>query len=370
VKPRLLIVGRGRHRLPLDPSLGRKYDALLDTFQLRVVGSAPEGAPTSEGIFRLVPPYRPGALDGALFFATLPYHVARQLREFRPGAVVVQGAHEAAGVLAARRLAGTRTPVVVEVHGDWRAPTRLYGSPARQLLNPLADRIALSALRRADAVRTVSPYTTGLVRELGIEPAAEFPAFMDFDSFLGPVVPLPSPPAALFVGVLEHYKDVDGLAAAWRLVAPRLPGATLHVVGRGSRAPVVEALVREQRGAVRWTPGLPPAGVAAALDAATLLVLPSRSEGLGRVLVEALCRGRPVVASRVGGIRDVVEDGVNGILVEPRRPEQLADALVRVLADRALAERLASAARPSAERWLATPEEFARKLLDLVSALH
>jgi glycosyltransferase involved in cell wall biosynthesis len=144
----------------------------------------------------------------------------------------------------------------------------------------------------------------------------------------------------------------------------------LGVVGRGSRATVVEALVREQRGAVRWVPELSSAGVAAALDGSTLLVLPSRSEGMGRVLVEALCRGRPVVASRVGGIRDVVEDGVNGILVEPRRPERLADALVRVLADRALAERLASAARPAAERWLATPEEFAARLLDLVSALH
>ncbi|HZC14006.1 MAG TPA: glycoside hydrolase family 15 protein, partial [Thermoleophilaceae bacterium] len=54
-----------------------------------------------------------------------------------------------------------------------------------------------------------------------------------------------------------------------------------------------------------------------ALDASTLLVLPSRSEGMGRVIVEALCRGRPVVASRVGGIRDLVVDGENGILVEP-----------------------------------------------------
>jgi glycosyltransferase involved in cell wall biosynthesis len=364
------MVGRGRHRLPLDESLRRKYDALLEVFDLRVVGSAPEGAPTRDEVFRLAPPHRPLALDGALFFATLPGHVARELREFRPDAVVVQGAHEAACVLAGRMLAGSRAPVVVEVHGDWRAPTRLYGSPARQWLSPVADRVAEWALRRSDAVRTVSPYTTGLVRELGIGPAAEFPAYMDFGSFLGLPAALPERPAALFVGVLEHYKGIDDLAAAWCLVAPRVPDATLHVVGRGSRAHVVEALLRALPGRVRWTPELSPVGVAEALDAATLLVLPSRSEGMGRVLVEALCRGRPVVASRVGGIRDVVEEGLNGLLVDPQRPDELAGALERVLSERALVERLASGARGSAGRWLETPAGFAQQMLALVTGLH
>jgi glycosyltransferase involved in cell wall biosynthesis len=91
---------------------------------------------------------------------------------------------------------------------------------------------------------------------------------------------------------------------------------------------------------------------------------------MGRVLVEALCRGRPVVATAVGGIRDVIEHGVNGVLVRPRDPGALADALVRVLGDRAFAQRLAAAARPSVEPWLATPEEYARRLQALVASLN
>ncbi len=370
MKPRLLMAGRNRYRLPLDDSLRLKFDALEDVFELRVLGSAVPGSPTQNGCFRLVPPFPVRRLDGPLFYAMLPVRLARELRDFRPHAVAVQSAHEAAAALVARRLAGTRTKVVVDVHGDWRTSTRLYGSAARRLLSPLADAVAASALRRADAVRTISDYTTGLVREVGVEPAAVFPAFMDLEPFLGPALPLPEQPSALFIGVLEHYKDIDGLAAAWRLAASRLPGVTLRIVGKGTRRHVVEQLLRALPEQTAWTPQVSTAEVAAALDEATVLVLPSRSEGMGRVLVEALCRGRPVVASRVGGIRDVIADGVNGLLVEPRSPHALADALVRVLSDRELAETLAAAARPSAEPWLATPEDFAQRLRGLVAALN
>jgi glycosyltransferase involved in cell wall biosynthesis len=100
-----------------------------------------------------------------------------------------------------------------------------------------------------------------------------------------------------------------------------------------------------------------------------VLVLPSRSEGLGRVGVEAFCRGRGVVASRIGGIPDLVEDGKTGILVPPGDARALADALVRGLSDRALAERLGVAARVAVEPWLATPEEYARQVRELVEAV-
>ena len=370
MRPRVLLVGRTRYRLPLDESLKRKFDALGALMDVRVLGSAPPGGPAGDETFRLVRPARPRLLDGLLFHLGLPFRSARELRGFRPDAVVVQGAHEATAVLLGRVLARSRARVVLDVHGDWRTATRLYGSPARRLLNPVADRLAALAVRRADAVRTISDYTTGLVREAGAEPAAVFPAFMDLEPFLErPPEPLPKRPAALFVGVLELYKNVDGLVEAWRLAAPRIPEAELRIVGKGPRAGLVADLVEELPEQASWRLSLTSEEVARALDEATVLVLPSRSEGMGRVIVEALCRGRPVVASRVGGIRDLVRDGENGILVEPGDPAALADALVGVLSDRALAERLAARARPNVEGWLATPEEYAERMHALVAAL-
>jgi glycogen synthase len=363
VKPRVLFVSR-RVELPLSSSLVRKWDAIGAQLDFRVLAAGSR----SNGAFHLARELP--ALDGPAFFAALPFRIARELREFKPHAVLAQGAHETAAALSARKLARTQTAVIVDLHGDWRAPTRLYGSRLRGLLSPAADRIALGALRRADGIRTVTGYTTGLVRELGLEPADEFPAYMDFDSFLQEAPkPLPSSPRALFVGVLERYKNVDGLADAWRRVASRVPEARLHVVGSGALQPVVEQLVDDFPAETSWMERLTPSEVAAALDDSTLLVLPSRSEGMGRVIVEAFCRARPVVASRVGGIPDLVQDGSNGLLVEPGDTDVLADALVRVLGDPELAERLGAGAHSSAGLWTVSPEDFASRLRDLVGRI-
>jgi glycosyltransferase involved in cell wall biosynthesis len=370
VKPRVLYVARTRYRLPLSETLARRFDALSGELDWRVLGTARGGEPVDDGRFRLVGSFPVAALDGLAFYAALPFRVRRELRRFRPDAVVVQGTTDGALTLAARRLAGVRPPVVLDVHGDWRHDTRVYGSSLRRLLSPLADRLADSVLRRADGIRTVSGFTTGLVREAGREPTATFPAYMDLEPFTRtPPAPLPETPTVLFVGVLERYKGVDVLAEAWPRVAERVPGSRLHVVGRGPQQPVVEQLAATGDGRVTWTPELPTEGVAAALDDATLLVLPSRREGMGRVVVEAFCRGRSVVGSDTGGIPDLVAHDRSGLLVPEGDADALADALTAVLSERELAERLGSGAHAAAVAWTATPEEFATRMRALVDAV-
>ena len=366
-RPRVLFVGRGRVRFPLGRGLELRFEALSGELDWRQIGTAADGKHSPDPRLVLARPFPLRLLDGPLYYGRLPGRIARELRRFRPDAVIAQGAQETALALLARRLARSKSAVILDLHGDWRAPTRLYGSRARRLLDPLADALARSALRRADAVRTISTYTTELVRAEGIEPAAEFPAFMDLQPFLvNSVVSPPEAPRALFVGVLERYKAFDVLADAWRRVARSVPDSVLHIVGQGALAPVAERLLEELPGRVEWSPSLTAEDVAAALDSATLLVLPSRSEGMGRVVIEAECRGRAVVGSRVGGIPDVVVDGVTGLLVPPEDTGALAKALERVLSDHALAERLGAEARIRVEPWLATPEEYARRVRDLV----
>ena len=366
--PRVLFVGRGRYRLPLPTWLEKKWDAVEQEMDYRVLGAAEAGSAPSTERFRLAQPMRPRRLDGALFHLLLPFRIRRQVTEFRPVAIVASDPFVGAAALAGRRLARARTRVIVEVHGDWRTFARLYGSPARRLLAPLADRVAVHAVRRADATRAVSTFTAQLVEDVrGRAPNAVFTAFSDLSAFADhPPARLPSRPTALFVGALEAYKNIDGLAAAWRMLDERLPDARLVIVGRGSRQRVVDRLLADFPDRVTHHEWLEPEEVSAALDDATLLVLPSWPEGLGRVVIEAFARGRAVVATDAGGIPDLVTSEVEGLLVPPADVGSLTAALERVLADRELAGRLGDAARARYAAWHSTPARLAAELRELV----
>lgn len=367
MKPRVLMVGRTRYRLPLNESLGRKFGALGARLDLRVLAAAPRGAPAGDTTFDLQRGTPVAALDGPVFYGSLPVRIARALRRERTDAILVQSPFEALAALAGRRLARSDAAVVVEIHGDWRTWSRLYGSRARAVVAPLADRAALVAIRGADAVRTLSPFTTGIVREAGVEPAGVFTTYTELTAFSEPpVASLPDAPVALFIGVAERYKNIHAIADAWRLAAPRVPDATLRLVSDGRHHDVLAELVRELPGRVGWDRRLETADVVKAFDDSWLLLLASRSEGTPRVVLEALCRGRAVVGARAGGIPDVVLDGETGILVDPERPDDIADALVRILSDRELAERLGRGGRELSAEWTYTAEEYAERVVELV----
>lgn len=370
-RPRVLFVGRSRYRLPLPEWVAKKWDAIEDVLDYRVVGAAEPGSPTRSERFRLQPPGWPRRLDGALFHLRLPFLLRGHLRQFRPHAIVAADPFVGAAALLARRLASSRSPVIVEVHGDWRTFTRGYGSPARRLLSPLADRVANAAVRRADATRALSSFTSRLVEEVRGEPAtAAFPTYSDLSAFAEPSrVPLPDRPVAVFVGMLEAYKNVDGLARAWRRVAAELPQARLIVIGDGSRRHVVDELVADLPAQVEHHLRLLPAEVAAKLDESVVLVLPSWPEGLGRVVIEAFARARGVIATSAAGVADLVDDGVEGILIPRADTDALASALVSVLTDRELALSLSQAAGERYDSWHSTPQDFAQRLRELVDAV-
>ena len=303
-----------------------------------------------------------------LFYLRLPFRISRQIEEFRPEAIVAADPFIGAAALLGRRLARTRTPLILEVHGDWHTFTRGYGSPSRRFLSPCHRSHQCLALRRADETRALSAFTSGLIEEVRGEPAtATFPTYSDLSAFLAdPVQPLPERPVAVFVGMLEAYKNIDGLAAAWRRVVASIPEARLVIIGKGKRKHVVDALLRDLPEQVEYHAQLLPAEVAAKLDEATLLVLPSWPEGLGRVVIEAFARGRGVVATGAGGVLDLVTNDVEGILIAAGR-HGCARGRAQPRVDRPrLAERLGSAAHERYADWHATAAGFAQQMRDLV----
>jgi glycosyltransferase involved in cell wall biosynthesis len=357
--PRVLFVGRGRLTFPLARGLVKKWDALGEVFEWRALNA---GSGEGDGRFTLLPD------DAFAFYPRLVFDVARALRRFRADAIIASDPYVGAAALGSRRLARVRPKVIVEVHGDPRTFTRLYGSPARRALSWTADAIARFGLQHADATRALSGFTSSLVEEVrGVPATACFPTYSDLDVFRDrPPEPVPEARRVVFVAALERYKNVDGLAVAWRRVSAQVPDATLVVVGRGSRREVIDRLHAELPGRVVRHEELLPEEVAAEIDRSRALVLPSWPEGLGRVVLEAFARGRTVVATNAGGIRDIVTDGHDGILIPVGDTEALAEGMLRVLEDRELAARLGSAARRSYAPWHQTAEDFAQSYRDLV----
>jgi len=145
------------------------------------------------------------------------------------------------------------------------------------------------------------------------------------------------------VARLEPEKGHPTLLEAWPAVLRAVPDAYLLVVGEGTRRDALEAQARAFRIAHRVVftgrrDDVP--AVTAALDVA---VLPSYREAQGMTILEALALSRPVVASNVGGIPEMIENGITGILVPPRDAEALSTAIVRLLTDHPFADTLARA---------------------------
>jgi glycosyltransferase involved in cell wall biosynthesis len=158
----------------------------------------------------------------------------------------------------------------------------------------------------------------------------------------------------VFVGLLAPQKGVRELLAAWaELRAEGGPPIHLAIVGGGKLQGEIAGAAAgngDARRGLLVAPGaLPLERVALYLGAADVFTLPSHREGTPNVVLEALASGRPVVATRVGGIPDVLADGVTGILVPPRSASDLALAL-RAALDRTWdVDALAASAPPSWE---------------------
>jgi glycogen(starch) synthase len=172
-----------------------------------------------------------------------------------------------------------------------------------------------------------------------------------------PLPPEPGPPPAdplrlLGIGRLLPFKGFDVALQAFRLVLDRVPRARFTLAGDGPERPALEQLATRLgvREAVDFLGWVHPARVPALMATATLVLMPSRWEGLPLVALEAQAAGRPVVASRAGGLPEALADGETGCLVPPDSPVDLAEAVTTLLSSPDALARMGRAARTRAGR--------------------
>ncbi len=242
------------------------------------------------------------------------------------------------GVALAARFLGI--PFVITAHGS---DINVYSK--RRTLWPQI-RWALGSARGVivvsrDLEAKVKKLTGSSIRNLSCIPCAGYdPAIFSprrRQEARAAIVLSPDARLIVFVGNLVPIKGVDVLIAAWRLLRERKAvGSTdrLLIIGDGTARPALErlSLAQGDSDTIVFYGALPQSSVSQHIAAADVLCLPSHNEGMPNVVVEALALGIPVVASRVGGIPELLNDGVNGLLVEPGRPDALANRLAEVFA--------------------------------------
>jgi glycosyltransferase involved in cell wall biosynthesis len=270
----------------------------------------------------------------------------------RPGGVVCEG-----GVRPRCMFTGCRV--------GWGLPYNLWQTQVFD--RELAPRIA--------AYLCPSTLLATYLHENGYRPAIHLPPFARIPESIraGPYPPprASEPPTIGYLGRLEPYKGVQDLLRAVTLLAPTEPGVRLTVAGDGGYRGTLERLAHDlgisER--VSWRGDLRGADKEAWFRTIDVLAVPSNAwENFGLVALEALTRGRPVVATDFGGLPDVVQNGETGRLVPVSDPPALAEALAEILADRGRAAAWALEGRRRAlERF--TPELHVERLLAVYRAV-
>ncbi|MDE0608866.1 MAG: glycosyltransferase [Anaerolineaceae bacterium] len=254
---------------------------------------------------------------------------------------------------ALARLAGRRVALVVETRGDFlKGFVGQRRMPMPGLWLGLIRRLARYSLARADALRAVSASSAGQLREFAPQkPLRQFMSWTDAAVFQTFRVKQSESQRqeVLYAGVLIPRKGIRELIEAYARIADHVPQVRLRIVGEPANRDYASGLrrqVSELGLESRITIGdpLPQAELAVAMARARLLVLPSYSEGLPKVLVEAMLCGTPVLASAVDGIPEIVEDGVHGWLVPPGDVTALAGKLLHALCEADL-DRMGETAR-------------------------
>lgn len=262
------------------------------------------------------------------------------LRALRPDVVHGQGTERECSIAAVM----SGLPNVITIHGNMRLIAKLAKPKTFSYLN-LAACLEGPTVRMAGGVVCISRYTQaaveGTARRTWLVPNAVHPSFFEVERRPA------DPPLILCVGVISRRKNqlalltaLDRLASSFRFRA-RFIGQAFpddpycrEFLSRAGKAPWVDEVRAMSREGIRETS-----------RRASLLVLPSLEDNCPMVILEAAAAGVPVLASRVGGVPEYVEDRVDGSLFDPNEPYELTERLAEFLTDPQPFERAAIEAR-------------------------
>lgn len=302
----------------------------------------------------------------------LTLYLILYLLRIRPDVVCIGGLASLYWIVPLIRLT-TRARVIFYIHGEEISASRGLGPVTRWFYKR-----SVAALRKADTVVSVSSWTNRQILALGIAPEKAKVNYngLDHERFsLGPVDDqlvarhqLAGKRTILTVARLDARKGHDTVLRAIPEVLKTVPNLAYVIVGDGPQRPALENLVNSLGIAehVVFVKGVTDAELPAYYRTCEVFVQPNRrmpngdDEGFGLVYVEAGACGRPVIGGRSGGVPEAVLDGQTGLLVNGESVDETADAIIQLLTNPDLSNRLATQGRSRSLRfdWRRTAAQF------------
>jgi glycosyltransferase involved in cell wall biosynthesis len=328
----------------------------------------------------LYAPATHGPLTGRLFSLNHYFSIRREIRRFKPDIMHVHGIYRNVSpsvLLAANRM---KIPIVMTLH-DFQIVCPKTSLVEENLLNCEAGfgsrcfysncyprkpfnrayqglKAVKLALHRFIIRRTVQHFLSPSVclldwtrKNLGVSNVSLLPNFLlsEYEPSLKP----PQDRTLLFIGKLTEQKGVDVLIQAITKVHRVIPDVRLTIVGDGPEEQKLKKLAASLQVSelVTFTGKLSNAEVMKKIDDALCVVIPSKYvEAFGIVGIEAMSKGKVIIASRIGGLLDLVDEDETGFLVEPNDPDELSKKIIHVMQSHTMLSGLGARARAKYER--------------------
>ncbi|MFA0740821.1 MAG: hypothetical protein DFNUSKGM_000928 [Candidatus Fervidibacter sacchari] len=365
---KVCFLGGARYSQPLDAASEKKWRLLSKIGEMFIIGFSQDFRPrkfTQHAHFYLLPKFPLPILRYLTMFTAGPILALWLILRRGVRVLVAQSPYEGFAAAIAKvlaRLVGLQVVLIVENHGDFEVSLFLQRRVrCRSLYRWLMRRTARFALRHANLLRAVSNSTRKQLETWSPgKTIVQFPAWTDIEAFLkAGESEKARKPVILYAGVLTPLKGIHHLIRAFARVVREFPEARLEIVGRDENPEYAEELRREVarlglNGRVSFVGEVSQVELANKMHRSCIFVLPSLSEGLGRVVVEAMATGTPVVGSCVGGIPEMVQDGLTGFLVPPGDEEALAERLLWLLKHPQEAEDMSRRAREFARSFFSS----------------
>lgn len=366
-KTKVSFIGGARYNQPLDATSGKKFRHLAQLGEIFVIGFAQGMRPRlfkEHARFYLFPIWPLPVLRYLTMLLIGPWLALWLIWRHGVHILVAQSPYEGWAAAWAKRIAcwlGYRVFLIVESHGNFEASLFLQ---RRIILSGMyrfiMRRAARFSLRHADALRAISRSTKAQLEQWAPgKLILHFPTWTDIEVFLQAGARKVNGEKGceqhiLYAGVLIPCKGVHHLLRAFTSIKDAFPQARLTIIGYEKNKRYAASLKAQVKqggldGRVHFVDEVPQVELAKWMQRVDVLVLPSISEGLGRVILEAMATALPVIGSEVGGIPDLVVDGVTGYLIPPGDEVALAARLRWLLEHPEVAREMGRRARAFAE---------------------